>query len=173
MGFLTAEHAGVWARVGLQPACSYKSVWPLAHPAGLIGTGVYVPAADPSSPRITQPAGTAPGAGPPAPTASPFGLPGAPSGTATCAPGVAQQPQQPTHARSDTVVVRPASKGGEAAAAAPVQAVPTQAPQYPPGSPPAGRSSDYLAALDRQGRAFWCACCLRQAQMLASAKPCC
>ncbi|KAL4432213.1 hypothetical protein ABPG77_005975 [Micractinium sp. CCAP 211/92] len=116
--------------------------------AGLIGTGVYVPAADPSSPRITQPAGTEPGAGPPALTPSPFGLTGAPSGTATGAPGLSQQQRQPTHARSDTVVVRPASKGGEAAAAVPVQAVPTQAPQFPPGSPPAGRSSDYLAALD-------------------------
>lgn len=148
--------------LALQDDCVHPTTTPTTphvgvggcNPAGLIGTSVYVPAADPSSPRIAQPTAAAEATGAPAAAPSPFGWPAMSSGDATGMPADAAQPLQPTHARSNTVVVRPAPKGGKAAAAVPVpaQGAPAQAPVSPPALSPAGRSSDYLAALDRQGK---------------------
>ena len=110
-----------------------------ALPAGLIGTSVHMPAADPASPRITKPQPAAQ----PAPAASPFNWPSLTGQQAAAASEQQQQAAQqaaqqaPAHIRSDTVVVVPAD-------GAPVAAVPL------PAAPAVqrGRSSDYLAALD-------------------------
>lgn len=134
------------AQLGDLQAGTSSAHRPTLHAAGLIGTSVFGPAADPASPRIITKPAAAPAAGaapqPAAPAPSAFAWAGMSSSGAASSveqpPAAAMQQPDAQHARSETVVV----VGGGAAAAATGGGGGMRAPQQ------RGPSSDYLAALD-------------------------